>query len=452
MNKELNQLIKVTGKLVDNWLPLKIQYDHTPGAVVCIAVNGVPKHLRAFGLSDIDKKINMKKNAQFRVASMSKMFTAVSIMKLQEKGKLRLDDKVVEYISWFKGKNNETNLENVTIRQLLSHSSGISRDGTDQQWVNDEFRKNLKGTISSNTIVFDNGTTMKYSNYGYALLGEVIKKVSGTTYEKFTIEEIIKPLNLKDTLPDLSKEIATKITRGYQRWKPDIIDRKTEPNIKTNAYASATGFISTAKDLAIFLASLHPDAKKSVLNKESRKMMLQVQSIINDEQMYGLGLCIESLSSQQTYGHGGGFAGYVTKAISHKRDNVQVIVLTNTQSRTAGVVSSSVMHLLYKLKDMKSIKHIAKDPYSGIYRNRWVDYVHVLIGDNLIGFSASVNNPAKAWTIYKKKKQHIFKNEDVVGFGDPGENIIFKNIQNGEAQVLKSDGGDMKRIDIHIAK
>ena len=85
MNKDFNTAIKVAGKVVDHWLPLKIQYDHTPGTVVCIAVNGVPKYINAFGFSDVESKVLMKKDAQFRVASMSKMFTAVSIMQLVEK-------------------------------------------------------------------------------------------------------------------------------------------------------------------------------------------------------------------------------------------------------------------------------------------------------------------------------------------------------------------------------
>jgi len=414
---------------------------------VCIAVNGTAKYLKSFGFSDTEKKIEMNVNAQFRIASMSKMFTAVAILQLQEKGKLRLDDMVIEYISWFKGKNMKTDLSNVTIRQLLSHSSGIFRDGAEQQWVDDMFPMKLDKAVSPKTIVFDNGTTMKYSNYGYALLGLIIEKVSGTSYEKYVTEEIITPLKLKNTLPDLPNEIPKELARGYKRWTPDLIIRELEPNIKANSYASATGFISTAKDLALFLSSLHPDAKKSVLGRESRKTMQQVQSIIDNNQMYGLGLSLENISGQQTYGHGGGFAGYVTKAITHKKDNMQVIVLTNTQSRTAGVVSSSILKLIYTLKGMDATRYIKDDPYSGIYRNRWVDWVHILIGDSLIGFSASENSPVDTCTMYTKKKEHTYINGEGAGFGDAGEHIIFKDIQNGKAQNIKSDGGDMRRID-----
>ena len=292
MNKDFNTAIKVAGKVVDHWLPLKIQYDHTPGTVVCIAVNGVPKYINAFGFSDVESKVLMKKDAQFRVASMSKMFTAVSIMQLVEKGFLRLDDTVSSHLSWFKGKQGKTDLLNVTTRQLLSHNSGLFRDGTAKQWITDNFPTELEKTISAKSIVFENGTTLKYSNHGYAILGAIIEKVSGNSYVDYVTENIIKKLGLKNTLPDLPNERPAKLAYGYSRYLPDQPEQVKEPDSITNAYAPATGFISDVKDLAVFLASLHLDSKKSVLSRESRKAMIQVHGITEDDGMYGLGLAL----------------------------------------------------------------------------------------------------------------------------------------------------------------
>ena len=150
--------------------------------------------------------------------------------------------------------------------------------------------------------MFDNATTLKYSNHGYAVLGALIERVSGESYVTYTTKHIIKPLSLKNTLPDLPDEVPAKLVPGYQRWMPDVAERNTEPHIKTNAYAAATGFVSDVKDLAVFLAALHPDSKKKILNRESRKAMRQVQTILNEDEMYGLGLCLEKLSGEYTYG------------------------------------------------------------------------------------------------------------------------------------------------------
>jgi CubicO group peptidase (beta-lactamase class C family) len=312
--------------------------------------------------------------------------------------------------------------------------------------LNDNFPEKLDTTISAKAIIFENATTFKYSNHGYAVLGAVIEKVSGMPYCEYVIEKVITPLGLKNTLPDLPKVIPVQLVHGYERWTPDMTERKREPHIPTNAYASATGFISDVKDLAVFLAALHPDTKKSVLSRESRKAMRQIHGIINDEEMYGLGLSLETTSGEQTYGHSGGFAGFITNAISHITDNVQVIVLTNTNSSTAPVVSDNIMRLIYTLKKMKDVTYLATEPYSGTYRNRWGDVTVVSLGKDLIEFSAGTPNPVKNWSLLKKLKQHTFKNTDESGFGSPGETLTFTQIKKGTAQILTSDGMELSRI------
>ncbi|TXI92231.1 MAG: class A beta-lactamase-related serine hydrolase [Burkholderiaceae bacterium] len=440
MKKDFDTAIKVAGKVVDHWLPLKIQYDHTPGVVVCIAVNGVPKYTKAFGYSDIENKVVMKNDAQFRVASMSKMFTAVSILQLQENDKLRLDDTVVSYLPWFKGKQGKIDLSNVTIRQLLSHNAGLFRDGTAKQWITDNFPTELSKTISAKSIVFENGTTLKYSNHGYAVLGAVIEAVSGISYVEFVTEHIIKKLNLKNTLPDLPEKRSAKLAYGYSRYLPDQPTQVKEPDSITNTYAPATGFISNVKDLAAFLASLHLDSKKSVLSRESKKVMMQVHGITDNEGMYGLGLALEKESGQLTYGHSGGFAGYTTNAISEPENNVQVIVLTNTISNTAWTVSNNLMRLIFKLKAMKEVIYQENEPYSGTYRCRWGDLTVVSLGKNLVDFGAGAQNPVKAWSTMESEQKNVFRNTDKSGFGSPGELVRFSKFKDGRAQEMSNDG------------
>lgn len=446
MRKRMDEVIKISGKIIDNWLPLKIGYDHTPGAVVCIAVNGVPKYLRAFGVSDIENQIQLQTDAQFRVASMSKMFTAVAILQLQEKEKLRLDDKVSDHLSWFRGKSKQTDLKNVTIRQLLSHNAGIWRDGQAKQWLNDKFPTKLDGTISAKSIVFENGTTFKYSNHGYSILGSLIEQLTGKSYSEYVTDEITSPLKLKNTLPDLPEELPKKLVTGYKRWVPDVVERLTEPHIKTSAYAPATGFISNAKDLSVFLAALHVESKKSVLSRESRKTMLQVQGIIEDDERYGLGLSLDTISGQLTYGHSGGFAGYITNAIAEPSSNIQVVVLTNTQSNTAWQVSNNIIRLIAKVSKDNNSTYVESEPYSGVYRSRWGDMVVVSLGNYLINFAPAAANPVQAGTILKKVKQHTYSNSKEKGFGIPGETVTFSEIKNGKATRVVSDSNVLYRV------
>ncbi len=446
MKKELNESIKITGKILDNWLPLKIMYDQTPGVVVCIAVNGVPKYLKAFGLSDLESNIPIKKDAQFRVASMSKMFTAVAILQLQEEGELRIDDKVINYLPWFAGKSDKTDLSNVTIRQLLSHSAGLFRDGVAKQWVNDVFPAKLEGTVSSKSVVFENATTFKYSNHGYAVLGAIIEKVSKESYSDYVSKHIIKKLGLKSIIPDLTDEKPKKLVLGYERYLPDQSYRSPEPHVKTNAYAPATGFISDVKDLAVFLSALNLESKKPLLSRESKKEMMRVHGIPEDDEMYGLGLVLNKVSNHQLYGHSGGFAGFTTNAICEPNDNIQVIVLTNTLSGTAWNVSNSIMELIYKLADMKDVKFVAKEPYSGVYRCRWGDTTVVSLGKDLVEFVSNTNNPAKSWGELSKKKTQLFVDSQKSGYGSPGEESKFSKIKNGKAQEFSTNGAVWRRL------
>ena len=448
MKENLNTAIKLAGKIADNWLPLKIQYDHTPGLVVCVAVKGKPVYLEAFGVSDIIKVVPMKKDALFRVASMSKMFTAVAIMQLQESGKLKIDDKVSDYLSWFKGSVGKSDLSNVTIRHLLSHNAGLFRDGIAKQWINDKFPKSIKNTISPKSVIFENATTFKYSNHGYGVLGAIVEEVSGHSFVEYQYKNIIKPLNLNNTFPDLPEDVLKKLVDGYQRRVPGVSVREKELNINTYAYSPATGFVSDAKDLAVFLASLGLDSKKSVLSRESKKEMMRVHCLTEDNEMYGLGLVLSpnKVSGKKTYGHSGGFAGYTTNAISEPEEDVQIIVLTNTISNTAWNVSNGVADLVYKLLDMKDVKYTTDEPYSGVYRSRWGDTTIVSLGNDLVNFSASALNPVGAWTRLTKKKKNTFENMQKKGFGYPGENLRFQKIKNGKAQELVSDGMFLERV------
>lgn len=447
MKKDLETAIKVAGKVVDHWLPMKIQYDHTPGAVVCIAVNGVPKYTNAFGYADLENDAVMKKDAQFRVASMSKMFTAVSILQLQESKQLQLDDNVSTYLDWFNGKQGKTDLSNVTIRQLLSHNAGLFRDGTTKHWLTDNFLTELSETISSKSIVFDNATSFKYSNHGFAVLGAIIEKVSGKSYVEYVTDNIIKKLTLKNTLADLPEQRPSRLAYGYSRYLPDQPEQVKEPDSMTNAYAPATGFISTAKDLVTFLASLHPDSKKAVLSRESRKEMMRVQNVTDDfEDFYGLGLDLHRDSGRLTYGHSGGFAGYTTNAISEPEDNVQVVALANTISGTAWTVSNNVMGLIYQLRSMKDIEYVHREPYSGTYRCRWGDLTVTSLGNKLVQFGAGAPNPANAWSALDPKRKNVFVNSDKSGFGYPGEEVRFSKVVDGKAQEMSNDGMTWKRI------
>ena len=222
MEKDYVKAIRYTTRILDAWLPWKIQYDRIPGLAVGIVHNGKLVYQKGFGYADVESKISVTPKTCFRIASVSKTFTAVSIMQLVEQGKINLDDRVQKYLPWFKAQTKDSDSSNITIRQVLSHTAGLFRDGT-PHWENDKFPDlaGLKKSISNKSIVFENLTRFKYSNFGFALLGEVIKKASGFDYGEYVNKNIIGKLEMERTAPDYNKENEDWLAKGYSRPMPN---------------------------------------------------------------------------------------------------------------------------------------------------------------------------------------------------------------------------------------
>ena len=190
-------------------------------------------------------------------------------MKLREQGALRLDDPVGRHVAGL-----HKVVADLTVGQLLSHSAGLIRDGSDSGQFTDrrpylsaeELRADLK---QSPTI--PPSTRFKYSNHGFALLGLLIEAVSGETFRSWMQREIIGAAGLKETDSDLPSECAAPFARGHTGRLP-LGRRLTIPGDNpTNAIAPAAGFVSTAGDVARFFAQLSPGAERSVLSESSRR-------------------------------------------------------------------------------------------------------------------------------------------------------------------------------------
>ena len=449
MNSKIKSNIKSISEILNVWIPLKIQYSNVPGVNICIAHKGQPLYLESFGYQNLEKKIKLNNNSLFRIASHSKMFTAIGIMQLQEQGKLKIDDTAHQYLNWVKGKNEFSNNKNITIRQLMAHQSGMFREGNRTMWSNQEFPKSLKNTVSKESIIFENGTTFKYSNPAYAILGGIIEKVSNEKYDDYMFENIIKPLNLSSTYPDLPDKIPNDLGFGYERVIPQKLEREIFAHSKTYSYASATGFISNSTDIAKFLSSLCLDTKTSVINRESKKEMIKSHGITdrkNGKMGYGLGLDIEHAYSDIIVGHGGGYPGFITRSRTSVNDNLQVIVFTNTNSALASELNDTIFDLIYNINNDKFKGEKLNKYYNGNYRAIWGDMSIVGIGSKLVAFSTESQNPRHTWSIFDKLDTNTFINTDKVGYGSPGENISFNKSSDQEIESVTTSSGIMNKI------
>ncbi|MDB5177377.1 MAG: Serine hydrolase [Candidatus Saccharibacteria bacterium] len=333
---------------IDSWLELRYKWADIPGFAVAIAKDGKVLLNKAYGYADVDSKSELTTNHIFRIASHSKTFTATAIMQLQEQNKLKIDDAVVTYLPFLEN-HTDKRWQEVTIRQLLSHSAGVVRDGLDSNYwqLAREFpnSEQLQAAILETDLIIEPNTRLKYSNYGFSLLGEVIQSASKMNYNDFVKANIIEPLNLKNTYPDSEDSMLAQLPTGYSRQNLQK-ERLTFPHRPTNGMSSATGFCSTTEDLCTYF-SAHFVGSGKLLSDASKKEMQRMQwKYPGEKRGYGLGLNIGKVGARHTFGHGGGFPGFVTKSIADPKDGVVVTVLANCHGAESVAMAKAIYGLI----------------------------------------------------------------------------------------------------------
>lgn len=332
---------------IPQWLEYQMRGSDQPGCVIAIVDKGRVVLERAFGHADIVDQVPLTPRHRFRVASHSKSFTAAGVMRLREEGKLGLDDRVGQYVSGLHPAVGEA-----TVAQLLSHSAGIIRDGSDSgQWMDRRpffDATELRADLSAAPVIEPN-TRFKYSNHGYGLLGLVIEAVTGAPYRSWIRCAVVEPAGLGETEPDMPIADPVPVARGHSARLPLGWRLVIPGDNPTNALASATGFVSTARDLACFFAQLDPAAKESVLSVASRREMVRGRwqyPHSSIERHYGLGITSGKTTEWEWFGHGGSFQGYASRTVALPDRALALSLLTNAVDGFADRWVDGVIHIL----------------------------------------------------------------------------------------------------------
>jgi D-alanyl-D-alanine carboxypeptidase len=437
-------------EFIGSWLQLRRERSETPGFVVAIAHKGTVIFNEAYGLADIETKTTLTPQHIFRIASHSKTFTATALMLLQEEGKLRIDDYAANYVPWLKQHKDKRWLK-VTVRQLMSHGAGVVRDGVaEDYWQlekpfpdHEQFKKEMLET----ELVIDNNIKLKYSNYGYTLLGLIIEKLSGTTYNEFVDKKIIRQLGLKNTYPEYTSAIDKKLVTGYSRQE---FDRTRLPiaQVSTQAMSPATGFCSTAADLCAYF-SAHMVGSGILLDDESKKEMQRTQwhALTTDRREhtdYGLGMEIDYAGKRRVIGHGGGFPGQSTKSMADPKDELVVVVLTNCIDGPATWITKGVYGIIDYFQEntpTTNPKH-SLQKLEGRYMNLWLMSQIVVTGDKIVSAYPNSWEPFSATENLEYVDDTTFKATNVDSFSSEGELVRF-TLKDGSVESLSYAGSTM---------
>jgi CubicO group peptidase (beta-lactamase class C family) len=254
---------------------------HAPGAAWGIIVDGQLAHTGATGFRDVAAQAPVDADTVFRIASMTKSFTAMAILELRDEGKLSLDDPAERYVPEMAGFRYPTSdAPKITIRHLLSHAEGFPEDNPwgDRQLADteDQLSAMLRGGIPFSNAP---GIAYEYSNLGFAILGRVVSNVSKMKYTDYISASILKPLGMTSTTLEQKDVPANHLARGY-RWED--AQWKDEPLLSNGSFGSMGGMLTTVRDLSryvgVFLSAWppHDGPETAPIRRASLREMQQV--------------------------------------------------------------------------------------------------------------------------------------------------------------------------------
>jgi CubicO group peptidase (beta-lactamase class C family) len=312
-----------------------------PSATVAVVQDGKIAYLQAYGSARLDPQMASTPAMRYSIGSISKQFTAAAVMLLVQQGKLSLDDPVSKYIPGL------TEGDKVTIRQLLSHTSGYQ-----DFWPQDYVPPLMLKPITADQIMdmwarkpldFQPGTKWQYSNTNYVIAGAIVEKVSGKTLMDLLTERVFTPLQMKSVTNTDANRLPPSDPAGYFRYALGPLHPAPKEG---HGWMFAAGELAmTAEDLAKWDIALidHNVLKPSSL----REMETEVVLKNGVGTRYGLGMFVTSNGGHRTLEHGGEVSGFVAENIVLPDDKLAVAVLTNQDaSEAAGAIGRQVVAAL----------------------------------------------------------------------------------------------------------
>lgn len=296
------------------------------GFSVAVMQDGKLVFEKSYGRASVELDVPMPTRAVYEIASDAKPFTAAAVLRLVDEGKLKLDDALYKYLPDALAPGLA---ERVTLRQMLSHTSGIpdytNLEGYAALATQETPAEAILGLLKDSPPLFEPGAAQAYSNSGYLLLGLVIKKVTGASWGDYIEKEIFAPLGMADSRASLNREIVPGMATPYE------YDGKMLTKAPYHAFEvihGNAGLRSSARDMARWVDALH--TSKVLPANLYREMMTPGRLPDGTHLRYGLGMVVGNALGHPVYRHGGTFPGFMSHAAYLPGKKLAIAVLTNT--------------------------------------------------------------------------------------------------------------------------
>ena len=356
--------------------------------VVLIAKEGKVLYKKSFGLYDVAKRKRHRTNGRFAIASVSKPFTAVAILMLVEQGKLKLTDRIDQFIEGI------PNGEIITIHHLLSHTSGLRANFANFRQLSQQFHstEELMELIRGTQARRNPGERFSYSGNGYRILARIIEKASGKTYGQFLEEEIFSPLKMKETGNIVNEKHLDAFAPGYRHVDWDGL--KASPLVDFSNHVGGGSLYSTASDLYKFDRAIKGH---KLLNPVSTDSMLSVKA-----GSYGYGWYCRKAFGRDYVEHNGYLQGYRAYLTRYLEDDVTIIMLSNVGANNAlDNMKNDLAAIVFgedyekpKAMAFKALSADEKQSLMGTYEFDFRPGFRLIIRQNVLGYlEMSVGGP-----------------------------------------------------------
>ena len=311
---------------VDTFINNRMKEKSIAGLSLAVMSEGKIIYTKGYGYSNLEHKVPATENTVYLMASITKTFVAVATMMLAEQGRINLEDSIGRYLPTL-----PFHWRPVTIRQLLSHTSGIQSNLEMPPPCPFEFdlsnytQENVIQESGCLPLAFAPGEKWKYSGRNYFVLGMMIEKITGGSLEKFLKEKIFDPLNMNDTRMMNYKIVIPGRAAGYQLVNNQ--HSNVPPHDPVTEFADG-GLISTVVDMAKWDAMLYTE---KLLKKETLRLMFTPARTKEGDAPYGLGFGLSAFEGKKRIGHMGNIPGFVSAYSRFPDQKISVVVFLNTQ-------------------------------------------------------------------------------------------------------------------------
>ena len=331
---------------IDSLILSEFKEPNGPGGVFLISQKGKPVYKKAFGMANLELDAKLNTNSVFQIGSMTKQFTAIAILMLEEQGKLKVTDPISKYIPSYPNGNN------ITIHHLLTHTSGI-KDFTKMKSLSEIAQKEMTPEqmvdfFKNEPVDFASGEKFDYNNSGYVVLGYIIELTSGRTYEDFIKKNIFDKIGMTNSNYASDRKVIKNRAYGYHKKSTGYVNKTV---INFSVPFSSGSLMSTLDDMLKWQNALNQNL---ILGSKTETRAFTKYKLNNGQEIeYGYGWHLKNISGIPTREHGGSIFGFKSMAVYIPSEDIYVLGFSNCDCNSPTQLVKDMAKLILENMKMK---------------------------------------------------------------------------------------------------